>query len=141
MPAHIPSHLVSPDGIRVPIHGAVDAVNLRSRGYRDLTPHEDAQLAVELAEANLTHAQREGDSGRAVEDAERALARAREDAARLLQEMNDELAAANDSDRATTESVAAAATETASTPASPPAPEPETPPAAKAPRSSKPAGK
>lgn len=141
MPARIPSHLISPDGIRVPIHGAVDAVNLRSRGYRDLTPHEEAQLAVELAELNLTHAQREqGDSGQAVAAAELALAQARADAARQLQEMNDELARTSDSDRATAEAVAAAAAETP-----PPAPEPETTtapaPAPKASRGAKPAGK
>lgn len=66
-----PSHLVSPDGIRVPVHGAVETVNLRSRGYRDLTPQESAQLDVERAGLALEHAKRDaGASSDAAKDAQ-----------------------------------------------------------------------
>ncbi|WJJ10377.1 hypothetical protein P9990_17550 [Prescottella equi] len=80
-----PTHLVSPDGVRVPVSSAVDIVNLRSRGYRDLNRVEAAQLAVEQASLAVERARKEPSASReSVEQAQREHRLAVEKAEQLL---------------------------------------------------------
>lgn len=128
MPTRHPSHLISPDGIRVPVSGAVEAVNLRSRGYLDLTEAEQAQLAVDRAAAHLADTQRRtGTASEAAKQAQLAYQKAVADAEQFLREAADlasapdQAATADDQDSApASDTVPSAQEEKAETPTAKP---------------------
>ena len=92
-----PTHLLSPNGVKVAIGSKAEEMNLRGRGYRDV-PAEPEQTAEPEQVAEAEHADQPADAAAAVEaaQAESAAAQkklqvARKDASGALSAVKAEL--------------------------------------------------